>query len=91
MNRSAVPVAHRDLIEMGAAGPCALGEAHCIRYDVTAVMPAEQEDGLHLCEDHASRYLIATVRSAGTPQKASSAFWHSSWPIRTRLALARRV
>ncbi|MCO5762284.1 MAG: hypothetical protein NHG36_12345 [Chromatiaceae bacterium] len=61
INRSAVPVAHRDFMKMGATGPCALGEGHCVLYDVTAVMPAEQQDGLLLCEDPASRYLTATA------------------------------
>ncbi len=38
-------VAHREFIQMGAAGLRALGKAKCILYDVKAVLPADQVDG----------------------------------------------
>ena len=38
-------VAHRDFIDMGAAGLRALGKPKSVLYDVKAVLPADQVDG----------------------------------------------
>ena len=38
-------VAHRDFIDMGAAGLRALGKAKSVLYDVKAVLPTDQVDG----------------------------------------------
>ena len=38
-------VAHRDFIDMGAAGLRALGKQKSVLYDVKAVLPADQVDG----------------------------------------------